>query len=113
MGSLESLRELWPLDAVHPLPLPLGCWSEALHEAPGTRSWLASYVMREIDRRDPSLLSLLVRADPVGAEEPTPRQRVALLRRWGRHAPVAALRVAPDGGLEWLAAPPTRLDDTG
>ncbi len=110
----QALREQWQLDAVHHLELPIRSWTEALAEAPGTRSWLARYAMREIHRRDPCLVAILDGSAPGGEPESRDvRGLLTLLRRWGATAPLAALRARPDGTVTWLAAPPLLLRESG
>ena len=99
-----ALRERWPLDAVHAVELPMRSWRQALQDEPGTASWLRRYALREIERRDPSLVAILAGASPQGhAGQDDAQALVARLRSWGVAAPVAALRLGTR--VEWLVAP--------
>ncbi len=109
----EALRELWPLDAVHLVRFPVPSWDEALVVAPGTSSWLRHYVMREIQRRDPTLLVILDRGPGEDGDLCSLHSLVARLREWGATAPVAALRVNADWEVEWLSTPAAVLENTG
>ena len=109
----QTLRELWPLDAVHLLRCPVQSWAEALVVAPGTGSWLQHYVMREIQQRDPTLLVILDRGPGEYGELRPLHSLAARLRAWGATAPVAVLRMHADQEVEWLATPGALLENTG
>jgi hypothetical protein len=102
----NALRSLWPLDAVHPLPLPIRSWEEALGGRPGTESWLQHYVMREVHERGPSLVAILDRS-PTGrsGDVQDSRPLVGMLRQWGSKSPVAVLRTCGGEDVEWVVAP--------
>jgi hypothetical protein len=110
----DAVRTIFcPIDSVDWLPLPIQSWAELLAAAPESASWLERHVMREIHRREPSLISILCRggAEP-GGDASRVDALIAMLRRWGVTALVAALVVRPETERERVAAPRARHEDT-
>lgn len=109
-----AVRDRCRVDVVDPLSLPVVSWSRAIEAAPGTESWLQHYVMREVRRRAPSLVTILA---PSGAGDEVETRFLPILigrlRSWGVNVPIAALRVREGHQIEWLVEPPTVLEEAG
>ena len=99
----EALCELCPLDAIHALPLPAESWADVMEGAPGTTPWLERYVMREVNKREPSLVALLEHCRPDGSRDPDVHAFAERLRSWDPRFPVAVVRSRVEA--EWAAAP--------
>jgi hypothetical protein len=102
-----ALRERWPVDAVHAVQCPIQSWTDALDGAPGAGSWLQHWLLREIHRRDPTLLAIVDRGRRAGDEETRALHAlIALLRGWGVTTRIVALRV-DDGNGARAGLPPS------
>ncbi|MDJ0786161.1 MAG: hypothetical protein QNK05_05095 [Myxococcota bacterium] len=100
----EVLGSRFDLDVVHHVRCPFPSWQQALREEPGTLSWLSRYLGSALAELDPDLVAILDAPDGQDADLRVLAER---LRSWGAVGSMTALRVLPDGEVDFVFGAPS------